>query len=51
VNFFGTLNSIKAVDEYFKNKKEGIITIVSSIAGYRGLPKFYWLWAFKICSK
>ena len=38
VNFFGTLNSIKAVEEYFKNKKSGIITIVSSIAGYRGLP-------------
>ena len=38
VNFFGTLNSIKAVEEYFKNKKEGIIAIVSSIAGYRGLP-------------
>ncbi len=38
VNFFGTLNSIKASEEYFKNKKSGIITIVSSIAGYRGLP-------------
>ena len=38
VNFFGTLNSIKAVEEYFKNKKDGTITIVSSIAGYRGLP-------------
>ncbi len=38
VNFFGTLNSIKAVEEYFKNKKNGKITIVSSIAGYRGLP-------------
>ena len=38
VNFFGTLNCIKAVEEYFKNQKEGIITIVSSIAGYRGLP-------------
>ena len=38
INFFGTLNSIKAVEEYYKNKKEGIITIVSSIAGYRGLP-------------
>ena len=38
INFFGTLNSIKAVEEYFKNKKEGIITIVSSIAAYRGLP-------------
>jgi len=38
VNFFGTLNSIKAVEEYFKDRKEGIITIVSSIAGYKGLP-------------
>ena len=38
VNFFGTLNSIKAVEEYFKNRKKGTITIVSSIAGYRGLP-------------
>jgi len=38
VNFFGTLNSIKAVEEYFRTKGEGIITIVSSIAGYRGLP-------------
>ena len=38
VNFFGTLNTIKAVEEYFKNKKDGTIAIVSSIAGYRGLP-------------
>ena len=38
VNFFGTVNSIKSVEEYFRNKKSGIITIVSSIAGYRGLP-------------
>tara|TARA_B100000073_G_scaffold108050_1_gene86961 strand:+ start:465 stop:1223 length:759 start_codon:yes stop_codon:yes gene_type:complete len=38
VNFFGTVNSIKAVEKYFKEKKSGIITIVSSIAGYRGLP-------------
>ena len=38
VNFFGTVNSIKAVESYFKNKKQGIISIVSSIAGYRGLP-------------
>tara|TARA_B100001115_G_scaffold121639_1_gene90907 strand:+ start:212 stop:973 length:762 start_codon:yes stop_codon:yes gene_type:complete len=38
VNFFGTLNCIKAVENYYKNKKKGIITIVSSIAGYRGLP-------------
>ena len=38
VNFFGTLNCIKSVEEYFKNKKKGHISIVSSIAGYRGLP-------------
>ena len=38
VNFFGTLNCIKAVEEHFRKKKNGIITIVSSIAGYRGLP-------------
>ncbi|MBD1140084.1 SDR family NAD(P)-dependent oxidoreductase [Pelagibacterales bacterium SAG-MED38] len=38
VNFFGTLNSIKAVEKYFKDRKSGKITIVSSIAGYRGLP-------------
>ena len=38
VNFFGTLNSIKSVEKYFKDKKNGTISIVSSIAGYRGLP-------------
>ena len=38
VNFFGTVNTIKAVEQYFRDKKKGIITIVSSIAGYRGLP-------------
>ena len=38
INFFGTLNCIKAVENYFKDRKSGIITIVSSIAGYRGLP-------------
>jgi len=38
INFFGTVNSIKAVEQYFRDKKKGIITIVSSIAGYRGLP-------------
>tara|TARA_B100001121_G_scaffold289550_1_gene288537 strand:+ start:14 stop:775 length:762 start_codon:yes stop_codon:yes gene_type:complete len=37
-NFFGTLNCIKAVEDYFKNRKDGTISVVSSIAGYRGLP-------------
>ena len=34
----GTINSINSVYEYFKNKKNGHISIVSSVAGYRGLP-------------
>ena len=38
VNFFGTLNCIKVVEKYLKEKKNGHISIVSSIAGYRGLP-------------
>ena len=38
VNFFGTLNCIKSVESYFKNKRNGHISIVSSLAGYRGLP-------------
>ena len=38
VNFFGTVNSIKAVEQYYRERKNGHISIVSSIAGYRGLP-------------
>jgi NAD(P)-dependent dehydrogenase (short-subunit alcohol dehydrogenase family) len=38
INFFGVLNCIKAVENYFKNKKGGQISIVSSVAAYRGLP-------------
>ena len=37
-NFFGVLNCIKSVEKYFKGKKNGHISIVSSIASYRGLP-------------
>ena len=37
-NFFGTLNCIMAINNYFKEKKCGHISIVSSVAGYRGLP-------------
>jgi len=37
-NFFGTLNCIMSVDTYFREKKSGHISIVSSVAGYRGLP-------------
>ena len=38
VNFFGTLNCIKSVEKYYRERKNGHISIVSSIAGYRGLP-------------
>jgi NAD(P)-dependent dehydrogenase (short-subunit alcohol dehydrogenase family) len=38
VNYFGTMNTINSVYEYYKNKKSGQISIISSVAGYRGLP-------------
>ena len=38
VNFFGTMNSINSVYDYFEQRKVGQISIISSVAGYRGLP-------------
>tara|TARA_Y100000590_G_scaffold190225_1_gene216511 strand:- start:109 stop:864 length:756 start_codon:yes stop_codon:yes gene_type:complete len=38
VNFFGTLNCVKAVEKYYKDKMSGHFSIVSSVSGYRGLP-------------
>ena len=38
VNFLGVIDCVNSVEEYFKTKKSGHISIVSSIAGYRGLP-------------
>ena len=38
VNYFGTMNSINSIYEYFSEKKRGQISIISSVAGYRGLP-------------
>ena len=38
VNFLGVIDCVKAVEDFFKNKQSGHISIVSSIAGYRGLP-------------
>ena len=38
VNYFGTMNSINSVYEYFSEKQNGQISIISSVAGYRGLP-------------
>ena len=38
VNFFGVMNSINSIYDYYKEKKSGQISIISSVAGYRGLP-------------
>ena len=38
VNFFGTMNSINSIYDYFSDIKKGQISIISSVAGYRGLP-------------
>ena len=38
VNYFGTMNSINSIYNYFSKKKNGQISIISSVAGYRGLP-------------
>jgi short-subunit dehydrogenase len=38
VNYFGTMNSINSVYDYYNVKKGGQISIISSVAGYRGLP-------------
>ena len=38
VNFIGVIDCVKTIEDFFKNKKSGHISIVSSIAGYRGLP-------------
>jgi NAD(P)-dependent dehydrogenase (short-subunit alcohol dehydrogenase family) len=37
VNYFGTMNSLILFMNYLK-KKSGQISIISSVAGYRGLP-------------
>ena len=38
VNFLGVIDCVKSVEGYSKDRKSGHISIVSSIAGYRGLP-------------
>ena len=38
VNYFGTMNSINSVYDYYNDKKSGQISVISSVAGYRGLP-------------
>ena len=38
VNYFGTMNSINSVYSFYNDKKNGQISIISSVAGYRGLP-------------
>ena len=38
VNFFGAMNSVNSIYKYYSEKKNGQISIISSVAGYRGLP-------------
>ena len=38
VNFFGIMNSINSIYKFYGEKKSGQIAIISSVAGYRGLP-------------
>ena len=38
VNFFGVMNSVNSIYEFYSKKKSGQISIISSVAGYRGLP-------------
>lgn len=38
LNFMGTVNGIEAVLGRFKDRRSGHVAVVSSIAGYRGLP-------------
>ena len=38
INLLGVIDCVKSVEDYFKKRKSGHISIVSSIAGYRGLP-------------
>ena len=38
VNFFGVMNSINSIYSYYNEKKSGQISVISSVAGYRGLP-------------
>jgi short-subunit dehydrogenase len=38
VNFFGVMNCVNSIYKHFTEKKNGKISIISSVAGYRGLP-------------
>jgi len=38
VNFFGIMNSVNSIYKFYSEKKSGQISIISSVAGYRGLP-------------
>jgi short-subunit dehydrogenase len=38
INFFGIMNSINSIYDYYNERKNGQISIISSVAGYRGLP-------------
>ena len=42
INFFGTVNSIKAVEEYYKNRNQELLPLFPLICRLqKSLPKFY----------
>ena len=38
VNFFGVINSVNSIYKFYSEQRSGQISIISSVAGYRGLP-------------
>jgi NADP-dependent 3-hydroxy acid dehydrogenase YdfG len=51
INFFGTVNSIKAVEEYFRNKKKRYYYDSFVYSWIQRITKLYRLWTIQICSK
>ena len=39
VNYFGVMNSINSIYKHYNKKKSGQISVISSVAAFRGLPK------------
>ena len=50
-NVFGVLNTIQPAIEIFKKRKSGQLAVISSLAGYRGLPSAPSYSASKACVK
>ncbi len=51
VNFFGTLNCIKAVEDHFRNRKKWNNNNSFLYCRLQRSAKLYWLWSIKSCFK